>query len=94
MIHLVTKNKVVTAATNGSIVLWDINKATGRRAGIKLEGWTFGCVIFKVISLERMINEHSRSVNRVCFQPENGHILLSASQDGTMRCWVRCDIGG
>ncbi|KAJ8653917.1 hypothetical protein O0I10_010365 [Lichtheimia ornata] len=64
----VTKNKVVTAATNGSIVLWDINKATGRRA-------------------ERMINEHSRSVNRVCFQPENGHILLSASQDGTMRCW-------
>lgn len=38
MTHLVTKNKVVTAATNGSIVLWDINKATGRRAGIKLEG--------------------------------------------------------
>lgn len=31
---LVTKNKVATAATNGSIVLWDINKTTGRRAGI------------------------------------------------------------
>ncbi|KAI8065802.1 WD40-repeat-containing domain protein [Gongronella butleri] len=36
---------------------------------------------------ERFINEHSRAVNRICFQPENGHMLLSASQDGTMRCW-------
>ncbi|KAI7862657.1 WD40-repeat-containing domain protein, partial [Spinellus fusiger] len=36
---------------------------------------------------ERVINEHTRAVNRVCFQPENGNILLSASQDGTMKCW-------
>ncbi|KAI8146794.1 WD40-repeat-containing domain protein [Fennellomyces sp. T-0311] len=63
-----TKNKLATAATNGAIILWDINRTTGRRA-------------------ERVINEHSRAVNRVCFQPENGNILLSASQDGTMKCW-------
>ncbi|KAI8076853.1 WD40-repeat-containing domain protein [Halteromyces radiatus] len=62
-----TKTKVATAATNGAIILWDINKV-GRKT-------------------ERVINEHSRAVNRICFQPDNGNILLSASQDGTMKCW-------
>lgn len=38
--------------------------------------------------IERVITEHSRAVNRICFQPENGNILLSASQDGMMKCWV------
>jgi WD40 repeat protein len=38
--------------------------------------------------LERVIAEHSRAVNRICFQPDNGNVLLSASQDGTMKCWV------
>ncbi|KAI9245706.1 WD40-repeat-containing domain protein [Phascolomyces articulosus] len=63
-----TKSKLATASNNGAIILWDINRTTGRRA-------------------ERVINEHSRAVNRVCFQPDNGNILLSASQDGTMKCW-------
>ncbi|KAG0171055.1 WD repeat-containing protein 24 [Apophysomyces sp. BC1021] len=63
----VTKYKVATAATNGAIILWDLNK-TGRKA-------------------ERVITEHTRAVNRICFQPDNGNILLSASQDGTMKCW-------
>ncbi|KAI8887732.1 WD40 repeat-like protein [Backusella circina FSU 941] len=36
---------------------------------------------------ERVIAEHSRAVNRICFQPDNGNVLLSASQDGTMKCW-------
>ncbi|KAI9322547.1 WD40-repeat-containing domain protein [Dichotomocladium elegans] len=64
----VTKNKIATAATSGAIVLWDINRTTGKRA-------------------ERVISEHSRAVNRVCFQPDSGHVLLSASQDGTMKGW-------
>ncbi|KAI8072162.1 WD40-repeat-containing domain protein [Gilbertella persicaria] len=34
------------------------------------------------VALERVITEHSRAVNRICFQPDNGNILLSASQDG------------
>ncbi|KAI8054842.1 WD40-repeat-containing domain protein [Thamnidium elegans] len=62
-----TKQKVATAATNGAIILWDLNKI-GRKA-------------------ERVITEHTRAVNRICFQPDNGNILLSASQDGTMKCW-------
>ncbi|ORE02129.1 WD40 repeat-like protein [Rhizopus microsporus var. microsporus] len=36
---------------------------------------------------ERVITEHSRAVNRISFQPDNGNILLSASQDGMMKCW-------
>ncbi|KAI9249009.1 WD40-repeat-containing domain protein [Sporodiniella umbellata] len=62
-----TKQKVATAATNGAIILWDLNKV-GRKS-------------------ERVITEHSRAVNRISFQPENGNILLSASQDGLMKCW-------
>ncbi|KAG0749967.1 hypothetical protein G6F57_004287 [Rhizopus arrhizus] len=62
-----TKHKVATAATNGAIILWDLNKV-GRKS-------------------ERVITEHSRAVNRISFQPENGNILLSASQDGMMKCW-------
>ncbi|KAI7907105.1 WD40-repeat-containing domain protein [Cokeromyces recurvatus] len=62
-----TKTKIATAATNGAIILWDLNRI-GRKA-------------------ERVITEHSRAVNRISFQPDNGNILLSASQDGTMKCW-------
>ncbi|SAM02222.1 hypothetical protein [Absidia glauca] len=69
-----TKYKVATAATNGAIILWDINKV-GRKT-------------------ERVINEHARAVNRICFQPDNGNILLSASQDGTMKCWDLRDARG
>lgn len=32
LIFLATKNKVATAATNGTIIIWDINKI-GRKAG-------------------------------------------------------------
>lgn len=39
-------------------------------------------------NLDRVISEHSRAVNRVCFQPNNGFILLSASQDGNIKAWV------
>ncbi|KAI8904439.1 WD40-repeat-containing domain protein [Gorgonomyces haynaldii] len=37
--------------------------------------------------LERVIIEHSRSVNRICFHPTEHSLLLSASQDGTMKLW-------
>ncbi|CAI2171753.1 15599_t:CDS:10 [Funneliformis geosporum] len=57
-----TKNKIATAATNGSIIIWDIGN-------------------------DRKITEHSRAVNRICFSPTNGLILLSASQDYTMKLW-------
>lgn len=38
---------------------------------------------------ERKITDHSRTVNKVCWHPQKVHNLLSASQDGTMRLWVR-----
>ncbi len=39
--------------------------------------------------VERKITDHSRTVNKVCWHPQKVHNLLSASQDGTMRLWVR-----
>ncbi len=37
--------------------------------------------------LERILTEHSRAVNRVSFHPSEGSLLLSASQDGSMKLW-------
>ncbi|KAI8582866.1 hypothetical protein K450DRAFT_225216 [Umbelopsis ramanniana AG] len=62
-----TKNKIATAATNGAIIIWDLNKS-GRKT-------------------DRVISEHTRAVNRVCFQPNSGFTLLSASQDGNIKAW-------
>lgn len=39
-------------------------------------------------NLERIIAEHSRAVNRLTFHPVDP-LLLSASQDGTMKLWVK-----
>jgi len=37
--------------------------------------------------MERIFKEHSRTVNRVCWQPNEFHTLWSGSQDGTVRMW-------
>ncbi|ORY80502.1 WD40-repeat-containing domain protein [Protomyces lactucae-debilis] len=37
--------------------------------------------------MDRVINGHSRAVNRLSFNPGNGSWLLSASQDGSMKLW-------
>jgi len=36
---------------------------------------------------ERIINDHTRTVNRISWHPEHGFTLLSGSQDGTMMLW-------
>ncbi|RIA89227.1 WD40-repeat-containing domain protein [Glomus cerebriforme] len=65
--NISTKNKIATAATNGTIVIWDIGNGRTK--------------------IDRKIDEHSRAVNRICFNPTNGSMLLSASQDCTMKLW-------
>ncbi|KAI3654018.1 hypothetical protein MP228_000737 [Amoeboaphelidium protococcarum] len=60
------KNIIVTAATNGAIVIWDIQK-------------------HGTMKQDKIINEHSRAVNRVKFHPGEQQMLLSASQDGTVK---------
>jgi WD40 repeat protein len=62
------KEIIVTAATNGSIVVWNLNKSSAQK-------------------IDRIITEHSRAVNRVTFHPSEGWVLLSASQDGSMKLW-------
>ncbi|CAG8475081.1 4611_t:CDS:10 [Paraglomus occultum] len=37
--------------------------------------------------VERIITEHTQVVNRICFNPTNGHYLLSASHSSTMKLW-------
>jgi WD40 repeat protein len=57
-----------TAATNGKIVIWNIEKA-----GIAKQ--------------ERIYDEHGRTVNRVCWHPSDPMIVLSASQDSSIKLW-------
>ena len=58
-----------TAATNGAIVIWNVNR-DGKKQ-------------------ERVIKEHNRTVNRLGWHPTNGNLLLSASQDGSVKMFVR-----
>ncbi|KAI4140966.1 MAG: hypothetical protein LQ341_003646, partial [Variospora aurantia] len=57
---------IATAAANGQIVIYDIN-----RPGVELA----------------RLHEHSRQVHRVAFSPFQGALLLSGSQDATLRLW-------
>ncbi|KAF2644471.1 hypothetical protein P280DRAFT_513944 [Massarina eburnea CBS 473.64] len=57
---------IATAAANGKVILYDLN-----RAGVELA----------------RLHEHSRQVHKLAFNPHQGHLLLSASHDGTVRLW-------
>ncbi|KAI4139289.1 MAG: hypothetical protein L6R39_006374 [Caloplaca ligustica] len=57
---------IATAAANGQIVVYDIN-----RPGVELA----------------RLHEHTRQVHRVAFNPFQGALLLSGSQDATIRLW-------
>lgn len=37
---------------------------------------------------ELVFNDHKRTVNRIQFHPVESNLLLSGSQDGTMKCFV------
>eukprot|EP01112_Ceratiomyxa_fruticulosa_P016784 TRINITY_DN5118_c0_g1_i1.p1 TRINITY_DN5118_c0_g1~~TRINITY_DN5118_c0_g1_i1.p1 ORF type:complete len:728 (+),score=158.13 TRINITY_DN5118_c0_g1_i1:275-2458(+) len=57
------KNLIATAATNGTVVIW--NNA----------------------HIEKVIPDHKRSVNRIQWHPKSESLLLSGSQDSTMKLW-------
>ncbi|KAF1990279.1 hypothetical protein K402DRAFT_460384 [Aulographum hederae CBS 113979] len=62
---------IATAASNGKVVLYDLN-----RPGVELA----------------RLHEHHRQVHRVAFNPHQGHLLLSGSQDTTVRLWDLRDV--
>ncbi|KAF2032872.1 hypothetical protein EK21DRAFT_59960 [Setomelanomma holmii] len=60
------KSHIATAAANGKVILYDINRAS--------------------VELTRL-HEHNRQVHKLAFNPHQGYLLLSASQDATVRLW-------
>ena len=57
---------IATAAANGNIVVYDIN-----RPGVEIA----------------RLHEHSRQVHRLSFNPHAPQLMLSGSQDSTVRLW-------
>ena len=67
---------IATAATNGAVVVWNLNKA-GRG------------------KQKQVFNDHRRTVNKVNFHPTEAGLLISGSQDGTMKLFdMRIDKPG
>ncbi|XP_043203975.1 GATOR complex protein WDR24-like [Amphibalanus amphitrite] len=60
------ETQLATAATNGQVVLWDLNKASRNKQ-------------------DHVFSEHKRTCNKVTFHPSEPHVLVSGSQDGTMK---------
>ncbi|KAG0330501.1 WD repeat-containing protein 24 [Dissophora globulifera] len=63
---------------------------SGRDAKIATIGTNGPIVIWDVGThnkIDRTIKEHTRSVNRICFSPQDPNLLLSASSDQTVRLW-------
>ena len=57
---------VVTAATNGAVILWNLARDNKTR-------------------LKHVFSEHKRTVNKVNFHPNESSLLLSGSQDCSIR---------
>lgn len=66
--NAIEDNILATAATNGAVVLWNLNRHTRSKQ-------------------EHVFNDHKRTVNKVCFHGTEPSLLLSGSQDGTMKCF-------
>ncbi|KAF9180960.1 WD repeat-containing protein 24 [Haplosporangium sp. Z 11] len=63
---------------------------SGRDAKIATIGTNGPIVIWNIGThnkIDRTIKEHTRSVNRICFSPQDPNLLLSASSDSTVRLW-------
>lgn len=58
---------IASSATNGTLIIWDLNKSVNRQ--------------------KRTYSEHNRTVNRICWQPNEPNILWTGGQDNTFRCW-------
>lgn len=42
-----------------------------------------------VRAIERVLSGHRRAVNRICWHTTDWNVLISGSQDGTIKIWVR-----
>ncbi|KAF9437430.1 WD repeat-containing protein 24 [Entomortierella beljakovae] len=62
----------------------------GRDAKIATLGTNGPIVIWDIGThnkIDRVLKEHTRQVNRICFSPQDPNLLLSGASDNTMRLW-------
>lgn len=69
---------MATASPTGSVVLWNLCRlAGGVSMGASHENG----------KLAEILKGHKRSVNRVCWHPEDPHLLITGSHDRTVKLW-------
>lgn len=71
MPYLCIGNFIATASTSGKVVLWDAKKTAA--------SWT--------MNQTNAYSDHARTVNSICWHPNDANLLLSGSQDGTVKVW-------
>ena len=75
-----TPNLVATAATNGAVIMWNLDASLSAPSAPRNRQLNLQESIYK---------EHTRSVNRVAWHPSENNLLVSGSQDGTIKMWDR-----
>lgn len=69
---------------------YDVKWGTLHQKNIIATAGTNGTICLydaKVGLLDRQLREHGRQVHKIAFNPVDGRLLLSASQDGTIKLW-------
>lgn len=69
---------------------YDVKWGTVHQKNIIATAGTDGTILLydvKIGLLDRQLREHRRQVHKIAFNPVDGRLLLSASQDGTIKLW-------
>lgn len=82
-------NILASAATNGTVVLWNLGKPSRAKFGKNNKCYHKKFFIIYLYCLDRTYKAHKRTVNKLEFHPREAHYLLSGDQEGLIKLFVR-----
>ena len=84
---------IAASASNGVVVVWQaqqlIQTDTSGNTEQDSNGWKRSNTNASIGQPEAILNDHSRAVNKLAWHPTRFGILLTASQDSTVKLWDR-----
>jgi hypothetical protein len=80
-----TPGLCAAALNNGGVAVWDVAHQGSWSGALS------SASKLKSLSLhdrsEKLLTEHQRTVNRICWHPTDPHVMLSCSMDNTVKMW-------